>query len=293
VDHLLATHKEHSFWYIDDILVSACQLHTLRNQVRAVLATLRKAGCEVNHEKSVLETQGLLFGGMWIYKGGRGPNHEKREQLRTLPPPHTKVEKQSALGLISYLREHLPLASELTAALSTRKGERTGPICPKKWSEFTRQISNQLVTVAAWEDGVTAQLYTDASKQGCSALLLQNGRIVALASRKLSPAETRYSTTDREHLGLVLGATKFKILLHSHSRTEVLTDHSALLNRRWHDLTPRQTRWRVTIATWMPKLVHVPGKSNPADFLSRWGVEIMGGQIDCAKLLKADDFPVA
>lgn len=282
MDHMLAIHKRHCFWYLDDILVSSETKGGLHRLTSRVVATLMDNGCDINWDKSEVETQGLLFAGIWIYHGGMGPNHHKRQAIRSLPVPHTKVDKQSALGLISWLRDYLPLASELTAVLSVRKGEKTKPVSETLWREFTCDVAERLTTLAHWQEDQDADLFTDASLTSCSAVLLQQGKIISLASRKLSPAETRYSTTDREHLGLVLAAHRFKIMLHRpRGVTRVLTDHSALLNRKWKDLTPRQTRWKVLVNTWIPRLEHVKGKNNPADYFSRWDVCVGGGQISC------------
>ena len=109
-------------------------------------------------------------------------------------------------------------------------------------------------------------------------ILIQNRKVVALASRQLTPAETRYSATDRESLALVFAARKFKLFLHqSKAVTRVWSDHLALLTRKLDDLTPRQARWRDIIRYWIPTFAHVKGKDNPADFISRWPWEIEGG----------------
>jgi len=96
---------------------------------------------------------------------------------------------------------------------------------------------------------VDADHYTDASQYALGAVLIQGGQSVAVASRKLSPAETRYSATDREHLELVFAAEKFRLILHqSHAFTRVWSDHSALVTRKPDKLTPRQARWNTDAA---------------------------------------------
>jgi hypothetical protein len=124
---------------------------------------------------------------------------------------------------------------------------------------------------------VDADLYTDASQYALGVVVIQEQRIVAVASRKLSPAETRYSATDREHLGLVYAAEKLRMILHqSDATTRVWSDHSALVTRKPDKLTPRQARWNTLVQHWMPRITHVKGKCNPADFVSRWRFEGVG-----------------
>ena len=281
MDHGLKACWNFSFWYIDDVLVFADSLAELRRRVTIVRARLRSMGCEVNEEKSEYDKQGLLFAGLWIYSKGQGPNHLKVKEVLSIPTPRTKKDRQSALGLVSYLRDHIPLASLLTAALSPREGEITSEEeLGHAWVKLTNHIARTITTLAHWDDKRPAELFTDASGTGAAAVLMQDGRIVALASRKLTPAETRYSATDREHLSLLLAAQKFKFFLHRRgANTRVANDHAAHVFRKTAEMTPRQTRWHTIIGQWIPTITHVSGIKNPADFFSRWGVEISGGQI--------------
>jgi hypothetical protein len=283
MDHVLAEFFSFCFWYIDDVLVWASSLAELRQRVKQVKHRLRQLGNDINEKKSEYDKQGLLFAGMWIYHGGVGPNHHKVREVLALPCPRTKVDKQSALGLVSYLRDHIPLVSLLTSSLTVSK-EHDASISEKEyeleWGRLLRHIRRSITTLVGWDEDADADLFTDASGTGVAAVLIQDGRIVALASRKLVAAETRYSTTDREHLSLKLAAEKFKVTLHRpRGATRVWNDHAALLNRDWSKMTPRQARTAETINQWIPRIQHVPGSKNPADYLSRWGIEIQGGQI--------------
>ena len=281
MDHTLSQFKPFCFWYIDDILVHASTLKELRIRTRQVKDQLKNQGHKINEDKSEYEKRGLLFAGVWVYGGGTGPNLVKVRDVLALAPPRTKPELQSALGLVSYLRDHIPLASFLTAALNPKKDE---PINLQElaalWRRLLEHVRHAITTLAPWNESEDANLYTDSSGYATAAVLIQNGRIVALASRKLTPAETRYSATDREHLSLALAATRFKLFLHRRrGRTQVWNDHEALLNRKIDDMSPRQCRTWEAIGQWIPNLRHVPGKSNPADFFSRCALEINGGQI--------------
>jgi hypothetical protein len=137
-------------------------------------------------------------------------------------------------------------------------------------TEELRHLVSAITINHHWRGGVLADVYTDASQYALGVVLLQEGRIVAIASRKLTPAETRYSATDREHLGLVWAAEKFQLILHQKGKVQVWSDHSAFLNRKYDRMTPRQARWQSTVDAWIPNLSHVKGKSNPADEVSRW-----------------------
>lgn len=272
MDRGLATCQEFAFWYIDDILVigrTRFEVHQNERRVRQRLAEMK---CVINEGKSESAKQEILYAGLWVTEQGIGPNREKLSELYSLPVPRTRAEAQSALGLVSYLRDHILLVGHFTAMLYPDKsGLRLHPTqYEAEWARLVRHLQNATVFNHHWIEHRPADLYTDASGWALGAVLMQEGRVIAVAARKLTSAETRYSATDREHLGLVFAAEKFRLILHRRSLVRVWSDHAALLGRKPDRMTPRQARWHVITNHWMPHVQHVKGKENPADFISRW-----------------------
>ena len=75
----------------------------------------------------------------------------------------------------------------------------------------------------------------DASQSGLGALLLQDGKPVAYASRALSSAETRYAQIEKELLAVVFAFTKFHQYVYSKD-VIVESDHKpleAILKNLW------------------------------------------------------------
>ena len=60
------------------------------------------------------------------------------------------------------------------------------------------------------EAGKNYTLYTDASKEGFVAVLMQKDRVVAYASRKLKPHKCNYHTHDLELAAIVFALTKWR-----------------------------------------------------------------------------------
>lgn len=270
------------FWFIDDILVHAETLKELRTRVRVLKEKICAMECTINESKSEYELESIDFVGLRISGNGLGPNTEKVRDLLEIPPPTTKKDAQSALGLVSYLRDFIPLVSHFTSLLYPDKsGLRLehDEYC-KEWGRLLRHVASSVLSLRHWNESDEADLYCDASGTGVGAILIQHGDVVSLASRQMTPAETRYSATDREHTALRFAALKFRIFLHrKQAVTRVHSDHAALLTRRSEDLTPKQARLKETTDYWIPRLLHVRGKDNPADFISRWSVEILGGAL--------------
>lgn len=271
-----------AIWYIDDILITGNSLDELNHRSKQIRERLAEMKCTVNETKSQGASTQLLFAGLFVSPPGISANQEKVSELLRMAPPRTKAEAQSALGMVSYLRDFIPLVGHLTALLyPDKQGLRLSVTeYARHWERLLRHISTALTVNHHWRDDVAADLYTDASQYALGIIVLQEGKIVAVASRKLTSAETRYSATDREHLGLVYAADKFKLFLHRRQAiTRVWSDHSALTTRQTNKMTPRQMRWHQQVTYWMPNVAHVKGKCNPADFISRWKFGTLGAKI--------------
>ena len=119
-------------------------------------------------------------------------------------------------------------------------------------------------------------LMTDASNSAVGAVLQQHFKgtwhPISFFSRKMTPAETRYSTFDRELLAIYLSIKHFTHFLEGRP-FQVLTDHKPLtfaLNTRSDRHSPRQARQLDYISQFTSTIRHVRGPDNVvADALSR------------------------
>lgn len=280
MDTKLSPYARDALWYIDDILIHARTIPELRRRTRRVKLRLAQIKAEVNETKSEYEKTGILFAGIYLFGSGLGPNRDQLAKLLHLPVPRNKKEMQSALGLVSYLRDFIPLVAHFTSHLypTQTQAPLSEDTYALEWGKLVSHLHSAATTLRHWQEDEDADLFTDASREGLGVIILQRGRIVAVSSRKLTPAETRYSATDREHLGLYHAARRFRVFLHrKRGVTRVHSDHAALIGRNQAEMTPRQTRWLNIVNQWIPHVVHVPGPKNPADYISRWGLEIFGG----------------
>ena len=113
----------------------------------------------------------------------------------------------------------------------------------------------------------TFEIHTDASATQLGAVISQEGNPIAFYSRKLNPAQTRYTTTERELLAIVETLKEFKNILLGQS-IRVYTDHKNLTYDSFN--TDRVMRWRLILEEYGPELIYVKGQNNiVADALSR------------------------
>nr|GEV95827.1 reverse transcriptase domain-containing protein [Tanacetum cinerariifolium] len=112
-------------------------------------------------------------------------------------------------------------------------------------------------------------VYCDASHKGLGAVLMQNKKMIAYASRQLKIHEKNYTTHDLE-----LGAVVFALKIWRHylygTKCNVFTDHKSLqhiLDQK--ELNMRQRHWLELLSDYDCKIRDHPGKANVvADALS-------------------------
>ncbi|GJU33900.1 putative reverse transcriptase domain-containing protein [Tanacetum coccineum] len=105
-------------------------------------------------------------------------------------------------------------------------------------------------------------VYCDASHKGLGAVLMQNEKVIAYASRQLKIHEKNYTTHDLE-----LGAVVFALKIWRHylygTKRMVFTDHKSLqhiLDQK--ELNMRQRRWLELLSDYDCEIRYHPGKAN-------------------------------
>ncbi|GKB89355.1 putative reverse transcriptase domain-containing protein [Tanacetum coccineum] len=113
-------------------------------------------------------------------------------------------------------------------------------------------------------------VYCYASHKGLGAVLMQNAKVIAYASRQLKIHKKNYITHDLE-LGTVVFALKFWRHYLYGTKCTVFTDHKSLqhiLDQK--ELNMRQRRWLELLSDYDCEIRYHPGKANVvADALSR------------------------
>ena len=138
-----------------------------------------------------------------------------------------------------------------------------------------KQVMINATHLSAIDPRQPYHLYTDASKDCVGATLAQRCahgkykghlRPIAFMSRKMQPAETRYSIRELELLAIVLALKQWFHLIRGPQQVHVHTDHESLryLKTCPRLLTPRQARWSQFLEEYNLTLWYVPGLENPA-----------------------------
>ena len=150
-----------------------------------------------------------------------------------------------------------------------------------KCEESFQELKKRLTTASVLITSVSGEKYTvfcDASRVGLGCVLMQKGRVVAYASRKLKKHEENYPTHDLELAVVVFALKLWRHYLYGES-LEVFFDHKSLkyiFTQR--DLNARQRRWMETLEDFDFSLQYHPGKANVVvDAMSRKSRSILSG----------------
>src|SRR6185295_7568409 len=148
-----------------------------------------------------------------------------------------------------------------------------------KWTEEHQNAFDETKQVISRETLLTYlnfdevfDIHMDASLYQLSACISQNGKPIAFYSRKLNPAQTRYTTTERELLSIVEVLKEFRNILLG-QQIRVYTDHKNLTQKKFN--LDQVMRWRLYIKEYSPDLQYIKGENNAAaDALSQLKMDL-------------------
>ena len=271
------------FVYMDDILVASESQEEHREHLRAVLQRLEEHGLVLNKEKCVFGASSVDYLGHVVSAEGIQPLQARVAAIQDFPPPTTRGELQRFLGMINYYRRFIRGAAGILKPLTDATRGPGGQSTPLTMvadmheafiSAKSALVGAALLTHPRAESEVS--LAVDASDRHVGGVLQQweegAWRPLAFYSRKLTGAETRYSTFDRELVAIVAAIRHFRFLLEGRSFA-VWTDHKPLtysLHQIQDAWSARRQRQLAYVAEYTSDIRHVPGVQNVvADSLSR------------------------
>ncbi|TYK09566.1 ty3-gypsy retrotransposon protein [Cucumis melo var. makuwa] len=154
----------------------------------------------------------------------------KIEAVTNWPRPSTVSEIRSFLGLAGYYRRFVEDFSGIASPLIqlTRKG--TLFVWSPAYESSFQELKQKLVTapVLTVPDGSGSfVIYSDASKKGRGYVLMQQGKVVAYASRQLKSHEQNYPTHDLELAAVVFALKIWRHYLYG-EKIQIYTDHISL-----------------------------------------------------------------
>jgi ribonuclease HI len=263
--------------FIDDILVYSKSVEEHEQHLRVVLGKLRVHKLYAKFSKCEFWLEKISFLGNILTVEGVAVDPGKVETVSNWRQPTNVSKIRSFLRLAGYYRRFIEgfskIARPMTELLKKEKKFNWTESCEKSFQELKRRLTTApvLTLLDIQRDFV---VYCDASRQGLGCVLMQDGKVVAYASRQLKPHEQNYPTHDLEFAAVVHALQIWRHYLIG-NKCEIYTDHKSLKYIFTQpDLNQRQRKWLELVKDYNLEIHYHPGKANVvADALSRKSYE--------------------
>ena len=259
----------------DDIIVYGHDNEEHDKNLHRLMTTATKFGLVFNQDKCEIKVDEVAFFGCIYGKEGTRPDPRKVEDIHKLPPPSCVRDLQRFLGMVQYMSPFVPNLATHTDALRNliKKGNEWQWTASHQQSfDVVKSLITSMCTLTYFDPTKQSTVQVDASTRGLGAVLLQDERPVAFASKALTETEQRYANIEREMLAVVFGCTRFHTYLYG-STFIVESDHKPLESIHKKNLAnapPRLQRMLLRLQPYDFKLVYKPGSQVAlADGLSR------------------------
>lgn len=266
--------------YLDDIAVYAKTFEEFLLLLRQVLTIMKEHRLRCKASKCAIGMPELPILGSVVSKGGIRMSQERISAILAVPFPTTARALRRYLGMVNFMRRHIPNLSTLTKPLSTWVNEPPSAWPRKEMRESYDQtqvaVSNQL-QLAHLDYNKAVVLSADASVLGVGGTLSnryidEDGEtvtdIVACASHAFTTAESKWKTIEQEAFASVWIILFFRAVLWGHPFL-LETDHRNLLYIHG-GTSPKVTRWAMVLQNFAHTVRHVPGSTfSVPDALSR------------------------
>lgn len=272
------------FAYLDDILIASKNEEEHLKHLRILLKRINDFGIVINIDKSVFGQPEVKFLGYLINKFGTKPLTSKVVAITEFKQPETVDQLKRFLGMLNYYRRFLPHSAEtqmplLECTIGNKKRDKTLIVWTQKRIVAFEKCKDELANatlLAHPTDNANISLMVDASDFAIGGVVNQLidscWQPLAFFSKKLNPAQMKYSTYDRELYSIYASIKHFRNLLEAREFS-IFTDHKPLVfafQQKNEKASPRQLRHLDLIGQFSTDIRHISGKDNVvADALSR------------------------
>jgi hypothetical protein len=195
---------------IDDILVYSMNEEEHEGHLRLVLQKLRDHKLYAKLSKCEFWLKQVAFLGHIISRWGISVDPSKVQDVLSWKTPTSVSDIQSFLGLAGYYRRFIEGFSRkskpMTELLEKDKEFKWTSACESSFQELKKHLTTTPVLVMP-DMEKSFSIYCDVLGQGLGCVLMQDGRMVAYASRQLRKHEVNYPMHDLE-LATVVHALK-------------------------------------------------------------------------------------
>ena len=222
--------------YVDDVILHNDSWEHHLHTIEEFLKRVKDANLTLRPSKCTFGAQKIDFLGHTLGQGLLEPQANKIQHIMNIQKPRDKKELRSYLGCIKYHRKFIENFAENAVVLTDMLAKRQ----PNKlrWSEqasaafeYFRLKLSEYPILRLFDSNREVYVATDSSDFTLGGTMFQeyDGVLypVKYLSRKLKPAETRYSTIERECLAIVWAIKQLHSYVYGRTLT-LMSDHQPL-----------------------------------------------------------------
>ncbi|XP_060769073.1 uncharacterized protein K02A2.6-like [Neoarius graeffei] len=264
---------------VNDILAFGKTKLEHDNNLRAMLRCMRERGVRLNPDKCQICVPEVSYFGHTLSCEGVKLDPAKVKAIREMQPPTNRGELETILGMANYLARFAPRLSEVNAPLRQLLKQDSEFLWDKNHDKTFMQMK-ELIThhpvLAYFDPHKELRLQVDASKCRVGAVMLQEEKPIAYASKSLNSTEVNYAQIEKELYAVLFGCKRFHEYMYG-QRVIVESDHKpleAILQKPLAAAPPRLKRMIIQLQKYDIHITHHPGKDIPvADTLSQKSIE--------------------
>jgi hypothetical protein len=174
--------------FIDDILIYSKNEKEHAKHLRIVLQRLRDHKLYAKFSKCEFWLKSVRFLGHTISQDGISVDPSKAQEVMDWKPPESVHQIRSFLGLEGYYRRFIPDFSRIAKAMTEllKKGVKFvwSEACEQAFHTLRQHLTSAPVLVQP-DNSKPFEVFCDASGTGLGCVLMQEGRVIAYASRAL------------------------------------------------------------------------------------------------------------
>jgi hypothetical protein len=192
--------------YIDDILIYSKTKEEHAEHLRLALMKLREHRLYAKFSKCEFWLNELIYLGHVLSVNGVAVIPDKVKSVLDWVTPSSVKDVRSFLGLAGYYRRFIENFSKIAKPMTELLKKNKKSEWSEKAEEAFQLLKTKLTTAPVLALPDTSKefvIYCDASHQGLGCVLMQDGHVVAYASRQLKPHELNYPTHDLELAAIV------------------------------------------------------------------------------------------
>ncbi|CEP08661.1 hypothetical protein, partial, partial [Parasitella parasitica] len=181
--------KGHIAYFVDDLVCFSRNMEEHLIHVKEVIRILNKVNLILNVDKCHFAQKSINLLGFTVSEQGKTIDTRKLSNIESWPRPKTGTDVQRFLGLVNYMRDHIPKASALMAPLDRVRYAKV--ITDREWTptiethfQTIKKILVSNIVLSPPDLNHPYTIYTDSSAYGIGCVLCQEYIIDEFTGKK-------------------------------------------------------------------------------------------------------------